>query len=233
MKVISALQGFSILRLSPDDVAPEGGVIIQRVVEAVATHFKFSSRPELPQIPQNLLFQALGTNPLLFQNGEFLDNQDIISISTLSLYANGAVVASQSTERSDAVLDELIRVLDEELKFKIGNGEQNRSHASGIVVEFAVNLEKQISGLSKLQSMIAGQLKEFAKITIPFELKRLTFGTEANRVNDPLDVERSIDFSIERRANSPFSSNRFFCVAPLTTRAHISALEAIERAFQD
>ena len=46
-----------------------------------------------------------------------------------------------------------------------------------------------------------------------------------------LEVD-NLAFNIERRAGVPFDQNVFFCTAPMTTAAHIAALEEIEASMK-
>jgi hypothetical protein len=41
-------------------------------------------------------------------------------------------------------------------------------------------------------------------------------------------IENS-DFAIERRGDEPYSENRYFCSAPVSTPKHIRILEMLER----
>jgi hypothetical protein len=48
-----------------------------------------------------------------------------------------------------------------------------------------------------------------------------------------MDDLPNADFAIERRAGEPYSSNRFFCTAPMRTEAHVRVLGLIETAMRD
>ena len=50
---------------------------------------------------------------------------------------------------------------------------------------------------------------------------------------DPLKINLAVNtkFTVERRVGLPFSSNRYYCVAPLKTEMHIELLEKFEKAL--
>jgi hypothetical protein len=69
----------------------------------------------------------------------------------------------------------------------------------------------------------------------PFKIKRLAFGSGDPAPPQSLDVDvaKTADFVLERRSGEPYSLNRYFTSAPMTTSAHIRLLEAIETAFSE
>lgn len=169
---------------------------------------------------------------LAFQNGEFSDAENKrVVVSVLQIFLNGVVIISQDTNRSDLILDNTVRVLDERLGFRFGQSEQHRSHVSNVVVAFDFAIEERIDQLIRIKDIVIRTREN--RNGAPLAMKRLAFGIEESPVHsaNPLRMDYQ-DFSIERRVGTSFATNRYFCGAPLSTEAHIEALREIEEMLR-
>jgi hypothetical protein len=225
MKVIATLQGVSVLLFSADDAMPVGGVLLNDMVSVVSNAYKFTA---VPTFPPGVPFQLM---PILqFQNGELSVDGAKFVISQITITNNAIVVISQTTEASDAVLENVISLLDSSLGFRIGSSETRLTHISNIVVKFDRGLEEYLTLIGQIEQIISSAAPSSPG---PFKIKRLTFGREAFNMPDPTiiaspEAAERADFVIERRVGHAFSENRYFCGAPLSTPQHIRVLETIE-----
>jgi hypothetical protein len=227
MKLISKLQGFSTLRVSPDEAMPPGGIVFPSVIAILKETYKFTVFPEFA--PGEMPLVQLSPVGLGLQNGEFDVDGNRVAISQLQLFLNGIVVGAQSTEFSDAILEHVIKLLDGKFGFRLAESEGQRAHISNVVVQFEKPFEDAIPQLKVIQDiMFAEAPPNDEGNKMPLTTKRLAFGNNNRITIDPLQAS-SMDFTIERRGGASFASNRYFCLAPLESEKHLRILEEIER----
>lgn len=234
MKLVSAVGGVTAIRVPTDDFNPTGGFLAHEIQGALIERYKAEAYP-VPFQQQIQTPAGLTPNPaspkVWVQNGYIEHLGAKIPLHHIVLFQNGLWVSTQTnTEHADIVMDDLTSLLGSKFGFKIVENSPTRLHISSIVVEFDGALEKLSSDLERVSSVINGAISSAA----PLQFRRIVFGCEGHE-----ELVYSFDnlewghFLIERRAESPYSKNRFYCSAPMTTSAHYSTLEAIERALQD
>jgi hypothetical protein len=226
MKLISKLQGFSTLRVSPDEAMPQGGFVFPSVIAALRETYKFTVFPEFA--PGEMPLVQLSPIGLAFQNGEFEIDGSRVAIAQLQLFLNGIAVGAQATEFSDAILENVMDLLDSKFGFRFRDSEAQRGHISNVVVQFERSLEDAIPQFNIIRDIFfeASQPEDGEKK--PLVMKGLKLGSQPRNLINLLQANQ-FDFNIERRAGSPFSSNRYFCGAPLASDEHLRVLEEIER----
>src|SRR5579872_2894580 len=131
MKLISKLHGSSAVRVLPDEAIPPGGIVFSSLISSLRETYKFTTFPDAAAIEGMPLMQ-LAPIGLGFQNGEFVIDGTRVPIATFQLFLNGLAVSSQSTELSDIILGDLIKLLDEKFGFRIADGEIQRSYISQV-----------------------------------------------------------------------------------------------------
>ncbi len=165
-------------------------------------------------------------------NGELADGATVIAIAQLVLSGNGLAVVASDTESSDRVLNDLVRFLDDTFGFRIGSLPSRRDHISNLVFEIDDGFEAHMDAIARMAEIISQSVQSEGK---PFHLKRLAFGRDFG-VETPivvgLDAIERVDFLIERRQNEPYSRNRYYSSAPLTTQEHFAVLEKIDQAIR-
>jgi hypothetical protein len=229
MKVITSVQGSVGLKYSPDEAAPDPGVLSRDAVTFIGSSYAFSV---IPQVQPGLLLNPAFT----FQAGELTTEGGKIPINQVTWASQAASIAvtAKDTPTAELLLDDLIKKLDNQLGFKIEKAARERYYQSNLVVEFEPALEKQISLFQRIQGLLE---KELPRPNSAFAIKRWAFGNLAMEqrggVMLAIDDLADVDFVIERRATEPLSSNRFFCIAPTSTSEHERILNLIERAFKD
>jgi hypothetical protein len=190
--------------------------MIELIRSAYGFHIFPQLQPNTP-LPANTEFQA----------GRFSSNGNSFIINRLIMTLDGDIAIATRTEQADLFIDDLMRLLDENLGFRLRIGNLTKSFVSSVVVEFDHGFEEYMEPLSEMIAVINDARHGHA----PFNIKRLTFGAAADispPPTDPLVIIENTDFIIERRAGRPFEENRYFCSAPMATEDHIRMLERIE-----
>jgi hypothetical protein len=221
MKVIGRAGGVVASREAPEEYIPDRPPPTQDIVNLIRATYQFVNFPILQ--PN---FNANG--PFIFAAGRFIQDDQAFAITQLMMLVDGDIVGTTSTDDSELVLDDLMRVLDETLGFRLRQANTKRSYVSTIVVEFDKSFSAYIDKIEKMENVINGML--------PPEIeqrwfKAISFGREdmpETIVTSQITLMENVDFTIERRTGQPRSSNRFYCTAPMRTADHIRALEQIE-----
>ena len=218
MKLIGYLQGFAALRAKVEEYAPVKGVVHRDMAELVRTRYQFQVFPTLNP----------GTMPppvMLFAGGKFSRDSESFAIHQLAMKEDGDIVLATTTEQADQVIEDLVRLLDDNFDYRFGSSDNKVSHLNNMVVEFDKGIEEYINILTK----IANAINEY-RIGMPsFNIKRLAFGQGGiTEPNDLLIAVETADFLIERRSGTGYEANRYFCSAPLPTAEHLRLIERIE-----
>lgn len=223
MKIVVPTHGTVALRISADDVVPPPGLMMRDLIEFVAATYQFSVKPQIPPNVAPFMVQNF-----VFQSGQMVSGDSKLAIVQLSIIPNGDVVTAATTDIADKILDDFMALLDLTFGFRFADAEKRRVYQSNIVVEFDV--EDKFDEFKKVEKILNGAGIRSA----PFGIKRLAFGSgdiqQLQAANSIDDIENS-DFVIERRAGEPYSRNRFFCSAPVTTAQHLDLLNKIESAL--
>lgn len=237
MKIIGAQQAGSILILPLDDVRPMQGIIPQQIIDVLAPKYKFANRPR-PGPGRSLLgtgFSAPGNPvqfvipaPLTLQNGVAAIDDKNIAISRLDVMPDVSriVVQTVTTEEGDLILDDVSSVLEGACGFRNAKTLATRQHISTVVVQFEKNLEDQIGVLREIQKIISPAMQSENGVNREAEFERIAFAFDPTQL-PASQVGQVNGFVLERRAEHPFSENRYFSAAPLRTGDHIKVLEQI------
>jgi hypothetical protein len=220
MKLIGRVSGIVACREAPEEYIPDRPPPMQDVVNLIRETYQFVSFPVLqPGINLN--------GPFSFGGGRFIHQQQTFAIALLIMMAEGGIVSTTSTEDSDLVIDHLASLLDQNFGYRLKQAKLKRSYLSTMVVEFDNAFSTYIRKIDKMERLINGLLPEGAEERL---FKNFGFGREelTGPVTNQIALVENADFVIERRIGHSFSSNRFYCVAPMRTRDHIRALEQIE-----
>lgn len=226
MKVITANQGSCLIHFSPDEVAPPVAVLSRDLVGFLAEEFKFSLRPDLPP--------GLLTEPqFTFQSGEVNFDKKKYPINQLNIVTGALIVTAKDTDTAETVATIIAKKIDETFGYKIAKNIRLKEYVSFLTVEFDPSVEKQFAAIGRVKAVLEKEIPRPSEF--PFDLKRLAFGSaekSAAALMLTIDGVRAIDFVIERRANEPHSTNRYFSSAPVKTSDHERILALIEEAWR-
>lgn len=217
MKVVTTLAGSCVVCASTDDVTPPRGIIGTDLINVIRSRYEFQISPV---VRPNIALPPI----LTFQNGVYRPGK--VQITQLNIAPDGDGVVSQNTDLAETVISDYIDLLNNEFEYRY-TGKEPKLYYSVVVVEFAVDFAKRMSAIQEIQTIISDTIKNAE----PYRLKTLTFAADANETVNQNSIRQLIlpDFAIDRRANSSFDQNRFYCAAPLSTSEHLRVLEQIER----
>jgi hypothetical protein len=224
MKVIRIVAGTVAVRVATDEIFPPSDPPLLDLISSIQQRYQFAITP--------LIDAAQLNGPFDFKAGKFVKGEMSNSISQMVLQIEGGIITTSSTDLADLISNDLHGFLDKTSHFRLTSAKQNRSYASAIIVEFDSTIEKQIEFIGRIEKLInssGGKSPER-------KFKRISFGFEDQSIPNPakpvmmspLESIEKVEFIIERRAGEPFSSNRYFCVAPMRTEGHIRVLEQID-----
>jgi hypothetical protein len=184
----------------------------------------FEQRYEFMQGP-NTVEQYDTTNGILFRGGVF--NGEIVE--RVQIYNNGILAEGKmDTSALDAFIDDVIQWVESEFSATAtpneGATEIAKAFYSQVVVEFVPKASAPTSTSPILQLIYDAM--EAAGLQAPAGLFGFVIAP------DPASGA-SWNFRLERRVGEPFASNKYFSSAPLTTEAHKSLLEEMERVTYD
>jgi hypothetical protein len=223
MKVITSIQGSVIIRYSPDDAAPDVGVLTRDLVAFLGTTYNFSA---VPDVPPGLL---LTPQPFTFQAGKISIDDTDTPINQLTLLVGALIITAKDTDVAERIGDEVISTIDRVFGFKLHSAEQRRYYQSNLSIETDIRIEV----FNRAESILNREIPR--PQDKPFALKRLAFGA-GDVVNPwmqvPLDDIQTSDFVLERRPGEPYERNRYFSSAPTRTRDHERILSLVERALR-
>ncbi|HUY13887.1 MAG TPA: hypothetical protein VMX16_09705 [Terriglobia bacterium] len=200
--------------VEPADLNPRGKVYYPDLVAALAEHYGFMKYPKNAED----FDEAKGVQ---FEMGRAGD----VTISKIQIYQQGIVVdTTSSTGDSDRILDEALLWLSTEfgLIYK-PDMISRRAYVSQLTFYSDIDLGGLNVALSRLAERISKRLPQFFGREIAYEPTGVYVSYDAMEVK-----QAPSNFSIERRAETPFSENKYFSVAPLPTDDHIAVLEAFE-----
>jgi hypothetical protein len=164
MKVITSESGAIIVRYPSDEIMPDRGMGNSTLFNTLATSFGFAVRPQ-PILTQSL-FQ--------FQLGTFNSASGPIAITQLVLATDGMAVTTKTTEESDIVMGEIVKLLDDTLHYKIGLSEKRYTYTSNLIVDVDGWFEAYVRGLRSFEDILK---TAFSSIDNTFEFKRISFGS--------------------------------------------------------
>ena len=155
--------------------------------------------------------------PLSVNNGQ-------ISIENLDIYNDGIVATGRDTTDAEVVLEDAIEWGFETFGLRRPRTILPRTYTSWIVVDFDEPIGLLFAKYDEIRRQIAKSFKDAYGQMLDFQMQRVAFNVDPQTVPQYTQT----DFTIDRRGGAAYSLNRFFCLAPLKTEAHVALLERIE-----
>lgn len=186
---------------------------------------EISGRYEFKNIPVVTTPEEMQKNGVKFGLGKFKVDDRVQVITELNVYSDGIVATSEQTITGHLFLADLVGWLRQDFGFREFSSEMKELFLSELTVEFdrpLVRLLPAFDAITNIVSKFTGPLFQttdamgLARIDLEFDRTSQTIKQGAPR------------FVIERRANVPFSQERYFCSAPMRTTDHIETLKEIE-----
>ena len=192
----------------------------------------FGKASTLEAIQKFAMRFSFSVSPVSFEQLDFEKGVELsagklgnINIDKVTIYTNGIVIDTRSsTNDSVAVFTDIVDLA------KVAFGStirfQRRHFVSKIVFTSEMKLIKLHPALQKISDKLAASASADMKHTFVYEPTALMINL------DPSQVKLApSSFSIERRAEIPFSENTYFSGAPLQTEEHIELVKEFEAAM--
>ena len=216
MELVSINLARAVAVLEVESLDPKGRKTAPENIKILAEKYAFT------KVPQTFA-------ELDFQKGvEFLAGRfGSVAIQRLGMFANGIVVDSRSsTEDSAVVLADILEFAKKEL----GSVMKMARHHFISQLVFRSDLDFSLL-VNPILKPILDRVSQAASAGMNHP-----FVYEATTILMGVDMSQSRlapnQFSIERRAETPFSENLYFSASPLQTPEHIRTLEEIELALK-
>ena len=187
------------------------GVALGPVHTALRERYQFLQYPSRPE--------DFAKTEITYQQGEFSG----IGVN-LFMYSDGLIADTRtSTETSDAFLNDLLTWAQDTFKFRYEQQLiKKKAYDSQVVFNSDVTILKAL-----------GRLEEFAKTLENLEPDRATSPQDVVAIafRNEKDTARP-SFTFERRDNTPFSENKYFSRAALSTKEHLHLIEEFEQLMK-
>jgi hypothetical protein len=220
MNVISLENGKSTWLFPTEEILPLGGADGPKIISAIASKYKFTHPPANPTR------EEIDKSGLKFAGGQLANKSKIANIAEFTVFSDGIIAQSTSTENAEAFLQEIYAFLVSEFAFREITSQVKKIHVSTVVIDFATSLNPFVQGHNAGIDLIGKQLNSIDNTDFPIELARVDFVLNKDPEFRPPNIPR---LTIEKRANTQFSQHRYFSIAPIHTEKHLEILERIER----
>jgi hypothetical protein len=163
-----------------------------------------------------------------FQIGRFPLVDGIMEIKELSVYSDGIIAAAYNTNDSDVIVNDVASLARDDFGFREPITHFPRAYVSSVIVELDHSIDDYLSMIEGLRDDFSSLVKDHYGKTNLIETTRLTIAA------DPMTLppHTNFNFSIERRAGVPFSQNRYFSAASLSTAAHLDLLRRFDERLK-
>lgn len=216
MKFIGANVGRCVKLFAWEEVRPVHGVSTRHLVTAICDRFKFQVKPDFPVAADTVI---------KFAEGSTVIEKTLIAIQKMDLYSDGYAIDCANTDDAKLVSDEVFKWAKEELGYGDFIREPKVIFLSQIVVEFDPDIGSLFGRWEKIQSLLNQAIQVRYKVDKSVEATRMQWRCDPHLV---LNANLVSDFTIERKALEPYSSNRWFCSGPLPTQDLADLLASLE-----
>lgn len=220
MKIISFENGRVTWLFPVEEFLPLQFAKGAQVLAAVAEKYSFQHPPKNPT--QETIKEA----GIRFEQGRFTTDASDIFVSDLTLFNDGIVANSHTTEGADLFLIDLYRFLVDHHEFRSVVSPIRKINNSTLVVEFEESLDALLPAQSAALTAVTKALNAVEQTNFPGEVVRIDFALNKDPDPRPLTMPK---LSIERRALSLSNQNRYFSTGPISTSEHAEILGNIEK----
>lgn len=196
------------------DLSPKGTVFFPDLITGLVEAFRFQKFPRT--------FEEMDENKgISFWEGTWSG----VSVSQLTIYNNAILLDTRAgTNESKRILLEGLQWAAEKFGLSYHQGMIRRwRYISDLTVTSEVSLLVTNPALTNLCDAMGEHISEIIGEPYAFSPVRSTFDFDRH----PRTVAMAA-FDIQRRADTPFSENKYFSEAPLPTDVHFQLLERYE-----
>ena len=218
MKVISNEVGRARQMFVADEVHPIGGYYLADAIRLISDRYGFTQTPSI---------EDAQTKGAVFWGGRLVSGTQKFNIREIGILNDGIYAAAQDTATADFILDDILTWAEHAVGLRPSITKIPRKYDNAAVVEFEADIEARLDIFSELISSYNEMLASLYNEAVSVSLYQIGFAFDSLEVN----LSINSNFTIERRIGLPFSSNRYYCIAPLKSEMHIELLEKFERAL--
>lgn len=222
MNVVSFESGRSTWLFPVEEILPLGGADGQAVTAAITSRYRFMHPPANPTRDD------IEKNGLKFADGQMAYDGDTVNVVEFTVFSDGLVAASSSTEYAEAYLEDLYTFLVSEFEFRTITSDVKKVVQSSVVVDFHASLTNLIKGHREEKDLVRKHLNADDDTNFPLELSRVDFMLNKDPEFRPPNIPRLM---IEKRANTQFSQHRYYSAAPIHTTKHLEILEKFDQGL--
>lgn len=201
--------------IETSDLNPRGTVPFAKITELVVRRFGFSRYPQ-------------SASDYDEQKGvEFADGYlDGIVIDKLTIWTNGiGVDVRSSTDDGKRILEDSLSWLKGELGLKYEQHMIRRwAYLSQVTLYSGVNLSAHSTAIRNLCDRLSKELGHLQSSAFEFSVTGINLGFDRTVKTLPI-----AEFTIQRRADTPFEDRKYYSQAPLPTAIHLQLLEQFEK----
>jgi len=222
MKLLNVTMARAIWLFDIRDMNPKGKSIFPDLLDWLKDEYHFQKFPKsTAEVDQH--------GGLVFSEGDFQVKEEIFIDVALSIYNDGLVATTQSsTDESELFLENVLDLARKEFSLIFDNSMIRRKM---YLSEVNVKMDGSLDRINPNLEEISGKLSSASGLesTCGFQLSGLIFGVDMTAL--PLSKQFFSGFALERKAGAPFSENRFWSKAPLSTGKHLELLTDLEKTI--
>lgn len=215
MKISAVLLARVLAFFDTAELNPRGEVSLPNLVPHIVQRFSFTGSPPNtidPENPKSILFK-----------GGFFEGQ---AIEEFALYGDGAKLdLRSSTDDARRLLLSSFAWLAKE--FKLNFSEQMVSRW-GYLSQIVFTSEHDLCAIHPALTQLSAEVSELVDKRMGANLKYQPSGLSLSFEHVLADFQVS-NFTIDRRARTAYSKQKYFSQAPLETKDHVRLLEAFEK----
>ncbi len=214
MKVSAVTLARLVAFIEPVDINPRGQVHYPALAAALVARYGFLKSPQKAEDFDE-------SKGILFEGGKFGNVGNV----RVQIFSYGiSVDTASSTEDSERMLEDALVWASKEHGLTYQQGMiKRKAFVSQLTFFSDVGLTRLHPAVTNLAEKLSGRVPQFLGQGMQFTPSALFVSIDPFLIKSP-----PAPFSIERRAETPFSENKFFSTAPLPTEEHIRFLEAFE-----
>jgi len=217
MKLIAPDSGRLVVFFVPEEVRPLGGFSVIDFLNFITNEYSFVVYPDINDIKGD-------NSVLVFKYGSALVNDRNIGVREFHILQSALIIDALTTEDAQAFLNNFWQVA-QQFGYREPVTPLRIRAFSSIIVEFDADIEKYVDKLENICNGLTRAVRDEYEITTPISLKGISFAADpsvlpANAINT--------EFSIQRRLEMPYASNRYYCVGPFRTHVLTEIIQNIE-----
>lgn len=216
MDLVSTEHGQAFQQFYAEEVRPLSGTYLPDLLRTIVERYAFTAVPTLDQA---------ATEGAKFKTGRLIQGSHLIEIKDLGVFSDGVLAVCWNTDDAKIILDDLIMLAKNTFGFRHAITNFPIRFVSSVVVEFNESLDHALRMFQELRHDLERLVHNAYGLSAEIVASRVTLASDPTT----LPPHTTVDFTIERRAGMPFSLNRYFSSAPLSTTSHLELLASLEK----